>query len=167
MIRRIATIAVAFLALTLFAGGCGEADQATNGSTVDSTTSTTPPPTVSPTAATGLPKLVDMGSDTCTPCKLMAPELEALAQEYAGLLDVVVVDVNKTDEGAALAKELRIRVIPTQIWFGPDGKELFRHDGFISKEDIVARFQWLGFPLTETGGGDPAGQGAGSSGGGG
>ena len=78
---------------------------------------------------------------------------------------MVVVDVNKGDEGAALAKELRIRVIPTQIWFGPDGKELFRHDGFISKEDIVARFQWLGFPLTEAGA--PPEQGAGSIGGGG
>lgn len=165
MTKRIATIAVVLLALSLLLEGCGASDQATTGSTVASTTSATPATPISPTAATGLPKLVDLGSDTCIPCQMMAPELEALAQEYAGLLDVVVVDVNKTDEGAALAKELRIRVIPTQIWFGPDGKELFRHDGFTSKEDIVARFQWLGFPLTEAGG--PTGQGDASSGGGG
>jgi thioredoxin 1 len=162
---RIATIGAALLALSLLLGGCGEADTGPIESTVDSTTSTSSPATVSPIAASGLPKLVDLGSDSCVPCQMMAPELEALAQEHAGALDVVVVDVNNTDEGAALAKELRIRVIPTQIWFGPDGKELFRHDGYISKEDIVTRFQWLGFPLAKVDA--PTEQGTGSSGGGG
>ena len=34
-----------------------------------------------------------------------------------------------------------IRVIPTQIFFAADGKELFRHEGFFSKEDIVAKWK--------------------------
>lgn len=92
---------------------------------------------------------------------MMAPELEALAQEFAGVLDVVIVDVYENEE---LARELRIRVIPTQIWFGPDGKELLRHDGYISKEDIVSCFQSLGYPLTKAD--TSSGQGAGSGGGG-
>ncbi len=43
---------------------------------------------------------MDLGSDSCVPCQMMARELEALAQEYEGSVDVVVVDVNNTDEGA-------------------------------------------------------------------
>lgn len=34
----------------------------------------------------GLPMLVDLGSGTCVPCKLMAPILEQLKREYAGLM---------------------------------------------------------------------------------
>lgn len=161
----VAACGLALVALALVLGGCGETEQASADSTAASPSTTTSPTAASPIAASGLPKLVDLGSDSCVPCQMMAPELEALAQEYAGLLDVVVVDVNNTEEGAALARQLRIRVIPTQIWFGPDGKELFRHDGFITKEDMVARFQWLGFPLTEANA--PAEDGAASTGGGG
>jgi thioredoxin 1 len=78
---------------------------------------------------------------------MMASELEALTQQYKDSLDVVFVDVNKTEEGAALARQLGIMVIPTQIFLDPNGKELARHEGYISKEDIVQTFKELGFPL--------------------
>jgi thioredoxin 1 len=78
---------------------------------------------------------------------MMADELEALAQQYKGSLDVVFVDVNKTEQGEALARLTRIRTIPTQIFLDPEGKELGRHEGYISKEDIVQRFNDLGYPL--------------------
>ena len=35
-------------------------------------------------------------------------------------------------------------MIPTQIFFGADGKELFRHEGFYSKADILAKWKTLG-----------------------
>jgi thioredoxin 1 len=161
---RIAVIAVAILALFFLLAGCGEAGEQAVGATAAFSTSTSPPETSSPAAASGLPRLVDLGSNSCVPCQMMAPELEALAQEYAGSVDVVVVDVNNTEAGAALAQELRIRVIPAQIWFDPEGIELFRHEGYLSKEDIVARFQWLGYPLNRVG---PARQDTTGSGGGG
>ncbi|OPZ03929.1 MAG: hypothetical protein BWZ10_03232 [candidate division BRC1 bacterium ADurb.BinA364] len=37
-----------------------------------------------------------------------------------------------------------IRVIPTQIFFDAEGNELFRHEGFFSKEDILAKWQEFG-----------------------
>jgi len=159
----IVAIGVALTVSLLLLAGCGESGPAeTVDSTVAPSANTSPPETASPTAASGLPKLVDLGSNSCVPCQMIAPELEALAQEYAGSLDVVIVDVY---ENEALARELRIRVIPTQIWLDPEGNELLRHDGYISKEDILSRFQMLGYPLTqadtsseqETGSGDGGG----------
>jgi thioredoxin 1 len=91
-----------------------------------------------------LPRLVDLGADKCIPCKMMKPVLDELGTEYKGILDVVFIDVWK-DEAAG--KKFGIRVIPTQIFLDPDGKELFRHEGFFSKEDILAKWKKLGFEI--------------------
>lgn len=152
--RRMWLVAVAIAALVLAAllGGCGGTDPAgTTDPSVDSSTSTNPPQTSSPTAGSGLPQLIDLGSDSCVPCQMMAPELEALAREYAGSVEVVIVDVNNTEEGAALAQQLGIRVIPTQVFIDPAGNELRRHEGYLSKDDMVALFQQLGYPLKRVG----------------
>jgi thioredoxin 1 len=144
----VAAMTVALLALATLLGGCGGADPAAaTDSTVASNANASPPNSSSPLAGSGLPQLVDLGSEGCVPCDMMAGELEALAQEYEGSVDVVFVDVNNTDEGAALARELRIQVIPTQIFLDPDGNELARHEGYMSKEDIVQAFQEYGYPL--------------------
>lgn len=104
---------------------------------------TKPSGTISPAAA--LPRLVDLGAGKCIPCKMMAPILEELKSEYAGRLQVDFIDVwENPDE----AKQYNINLIPTQIFFDPAGKELFRHEGFISKEDILAKWQELGFNLS-------------------
>jgi thioredoxin 1 len=92
-----------------------------------------------------LPRFVDLGADKCIPCKMMTPILAELAKEYAGQLDVLFIDVWKNREEG---KRYGIRVIPTQILYGADGKELFRHEGFYAKKDILAKWKELGFELT-------------------
>jgi thioredoxin 1 len=93
-----------------------------------------------------LPKLVDLGADKCVPCKMMAPILEELKKNYADKLDVVFVDVWKNStEG----EKYGIKLIPTQIFYGTDGKELFRHEGFFAKEDILAKWKEFGYDLTK------------------
>jgi thioredoxin 1 len=87
-----------------------------------------------------IPRLVDLGSTTCIPCKMMAPILEELKREYAGRLSVEVIDV-KTDRAAATT--YGIRVIPTQIFIDESGEEVFRHEGFYAKEDILAKWKEL------------------------
>jgi thioredoxin 1 len=94
-----------------------------------------------------LPKLVDLGADKCIPCKMMAPILEELKKEYAGVFDVEFIDVWKNPDAG---KPYSIRVIPTQIFFDASGKELFRHEGFFSKEDILAKWKQFGVELTKT-----------------
>jgi len=92
-----------------------------------------------------LPRLVDLGAGTCIPCKMMVPVLEELKKEYAGRLSVEFYDVR---EDPGVAAEYGIRVIPTQIFYDAAGKELFRHEGFIGKEDILAKFRECGVDLT-------------------
>ena len=93
-----------------------------------------------------LPLLLDLGADKCVPCKLMAPILEKMEQDYAGKMDVQFIDVWKKPEAA---KPYGVRVIPTQIFYGSDGKELFRHQGFYGKEEILAKWQELGYEFDQ------------------
>ena len=91
-----------------------------------------------------LPRLVDLGAGKCIPCKMMAPILEELKAEYAGRLRVDVYDVW---ENRGIGEKFGIRVIPTQIFYSAAGKELWRHEGFMSKEDILAKWKELGINL--------------------
>ena len=95
-----------------------------------------------------LPQMLDLGSKSCIPCKMMAPILEDLTKEYAGRLDVEFIDV-WVKENAAKAKEFGIKLIPTQIFFDASGKELWRHEGYISKEDILAKWRELGYEFSK------------------
>jgi thioredoxin 1 len=96
-----------------------------------------------------LPRLVDLGADKCIPCKKMAPILEELRKEQEGKLEVLFIDVWKNPDAA---NPYNINLIPTQIFFGADGKELFRHEGFFPKEDILAKWKELGVELAVSNG---------------
>jgi thioredoxin 1 len=94
--------------------------------------------------AKALPRLVDLGADKCIPCKMMAPLLVELRSEYEGTLKVEFIDVWKNPDEAP---KYGIKLIPTQIFFDASGKELFRHEGFYSKEDILAKWKEFGVEL--------------------
>jgi len=111
---------------------------------VDTTPSNSSAPAATADRGQALPRLLDLGATKCVPCKMMAPILEDLKKTYAGKMDVQFIDVR---EKPAEAKVYGIRVIPTQIFFSPDGKELFRHEGFYGKEDILAKWKDLGIEL--------------------
>ncbi len=89
-----------------------------------------------------LPRLLDLGSHYCTPCQMMVPELDALSEEYAGVVNVEFIDVNE-DQHAA--ETYGVRLIPTQIIFDADGNELFRHEGFMSREEMAAKLIEFGY----------------------
>lgn len=91
-----------------------------------------------------LPRLVDVGRGKCIPCKMMAPIFEELKREYDGRLEVVYVDLDK-DRSAGSG--YKIRVIPTRIFHDTSGKEVFRHEGFFAKEDILKKWKQLGVDL--------------------
>ena len=98
------------------------------------------------TQTSGIPKLMDLGSTSCIPCKQMAPVLAELKKDYAGRFDVEFVDVG-LKENVPLAQKYAIKLIPTQMFFGKDGKELWRHEGFLGKDDILAKWEELGVRL--------------------
>jgi thioredoxin 1 len=86
--------------------------------------------------------LVDLGATTCIPCKMMAPILEELKQEYKGRVEVFFIDVyDKSNAGKS--KAFNIFVIPSQIFYDKQGREVFRHTGFLDKKSIVVKLEEL------------------------
>ncbi|MVX66324.1 thioredoxin [Clostridium chromiireducens] len=67
----------------------------------------------------GQPMIIDFGSDSCIPCKEMKPVLEELNKELKGIVIVKFVDVWKNTN---VAKNLPLKVIPTQFFFDKNGK---------------------------------------------
>ena len=114
---------------------------------VPTAAASTAPAATAPTPAPisqRLPKLLDLGATKCIPCKKMAPILEELKKEYAGKLEVEFIDVWQNPDAAG---KYGIRLIPTQIFYDAAGKELFRHEGFFGREDILAKWKELGVNL--------------------
>lgn len=72
------------------------------------------------------PVLVDFYAEWCGPCKLAAPILDKLSDEFAGKVTIVKVD---TDENLDLAQQYGIMSIPTVVLF-KDGKEVERKIGY-------------------------------------
>ncbi len=100
------------------------------------------------TNTAALPKLLDLGSLKCIPCKQMAPILEKLAEEYNGIMVVEFIDV-WIKENAVKAQKFGIEGIPTQIFLDANGKELARHTGYISEEDILKQWKELGYDFVK------------------
>jgi thioredoxin 1 len=99
-----------------------------------------------PASAAGLPRMVDLGAKKCIPCKMMAPILEDLIENYAESFQTEFIDVWEHPQEA---QSYGIETIPTQIFYDAAGKEQFRHVGFISKEDILATWKKLGVEVKE------------------
>ena len=89
----------------------------------------------------GMVTLVDLGAKKCIPCKLMAPILAKLEKVYAGRAAIVFFDVW---EDPKPAHRFGVRVIPTQIFFDAAGREVLRHEGFLSEEAIVKQLAAMG-----------------------
>lgn len=90
------------------------------------------------------PKMIEFGSKKCIPCKMMEPVLEKLREEYPFMV-VEFVDV-WLKENREAGKKYKIESIPTQVFEDPQGKELFRHTGFFSLEEILDKWKELGYP---------------------
>ena len=78
--------------------------------------------------------LIDFWAEWCQPCRMLAPELKALADEYAGR--VVVGKVN-VDEEPELAAAFRVASIPTVVVIR-DGKVVRTSVGYKPKEALAA-----------------------------
>jgi thioredoxin 1 len=89
----------------------------------------------------GMVTLVDLGANQCVPCKLMAPILEKLQKDYKDKAAIVVIDIYQHRDQI---QRFGIRAIPTQIFFDPTGREVYRHTGFMSEKAIVEQLAKMG-----------------------
>ena len=134
------------VAATAVAFATVKADDAKAGPEAATPVATQPRQTGSQTAdapSPGRVTMIDLGADSCVPCKMMAPIIEELKKEYAGRADIIFHDVWKDP---APAKQYGIRAIPTQIFFDRQGREVHRHVGFMDKKAIVEILTRLGVP---------------------
>jgi len=98
----------------------------------------------SPATTNALPQLIDFGAGTCATCKMMEVVLTELNTEHGEQIQIRFVDVWENEEAS---NAYSIRMIPTQVFLDAEGNELFRHEGFISKEDILKKWVELGVDL--------------------
>ncbi len=88
-----------------------------------------------------LPRFVEVGADSCIPCKMMQPVLDELRSAYAGRLQIEFADVWKNPD---LGDKYQVRTIPTQVIYDAEGNEAFRHIGYWPKEEIDQKLKELG-----------------------
>jgi thioredoxin len=82
------------------------------------------------------PVVVDFWATWCGPCRLVAPEMEKLAEKYAGAVDVVKVDV---DANPQVSQAFNILSIPTIAYFKP-GQQPKGVVGFRPLEQLEQQF---------------------------
>ncbi len=82
-------------------------------------------------------RLVELGATTCQACIAMHDELALLREECGPGLAVEEINVWK-DEAAG--RRYGVSVIPTQVFFDAQGREVDRHVGFLARADIRQRF---------------------------
>ena len=103
---------------------------------------TVPPPPGATAVVSTLPKFLDLGTTTCAPCKAMLVVMKELETQFPKKLEVQFINVHENPDAL---NAYGVSVIPAQIFYTSDGRELFRHTGFISSEDAVAKWKELGY----------------------
>ncbi len=83
------------------------------------------------------PVIVDFWATWCMPCKMIAPIIEQLANEYKGRCKVAKLNI---DDAMAVATKFGVMNIPTIILF-KDGKEFTRVVGVASKDNITEKIE--------------------------
>ena len=83
------------------------------------------------------PVLVDFWAEWCMPCKMVAPVLDQISQDYEGRLKIAKVDV---DDNGEIAQKFNIVSIPTLLLF-KDGSVVGQQVGAVPRETIEGLFK--------------------------
>jgi len=95
----------------------------------------------SPIIEKSLPILMEFSSNSCPACIKIKPIIEQLKSEYNGKVKVNQIDVY---ENPKESDKYNITLIPTLIFFDSSAKQIFRNEGFMTKEQIITKFKEMG-----------------------
>jgi thioredoxin 1 len=90
----------------------------------------------------GKPALYEFGAGYCASCKEMAKIMAELQPQYADQLEVRMVYADKEKD---LFKQYKIMLIPTQVFLDTSGKEVDRHIGALTKDEVIQKLKALKF----------------------
>jgi len=85
-------------------------------------------------AASGRPTIAEFGAKTCASCREMKVILDKVAQRSAGEANVLIIDIS---EDWQASQEYGIQMMPTQVFFDVNGKEIARHIGKLSEAEVL------------------------------
>jgi len=101
----------------------------------------TPYSKIAPQIGHDKPLMLEVGSDHCMSCQHMGRLLYTLKKAHP---DYPIYFLNVgTDRAAAM--QLKVMMIPTQIFFDAKGKEVYRHVGVLQKEEVQELLKKYGF----------------------
>lgn len=83
---------------------------------------------------------LEFGATTCHSCKLMEKVLDEVRERYVGKVNAVFINVT-LPENKDIVKHFGIVTIPAQVLLDRNGKEYFRHEGYISAVDVSEQFE--------------------------
>lgn len=85
----------------------------------------------------GKPYFLEVGSDSCRSCQIMGNMLYKVTQKYPEY-NIHFINVKKERDAA---KKLKVMMIPTQIIYDKNGKEVYRHIGVLSANELNSLFE--------------------------
>jgi len=92
--------------------------------------------------ATGKPALYEFGAGYCVSCKEMAKIMAELTTSHSDQVEFRMVYVDKEKP---LFEQYKIMLIPTQVFLDTSGKEVDRHIGALTKEEVLKKLKELKF----------------------
>ena len=92
--------------------------------------------------ATGKPALYEFGAGYCASCKDMAKVMAELTTTHSDQVEFRMVYVDKEKP---LFEQYKIMLIPTQVFLDASGKEVERHIGALTKEEVLKKLKELKF----------------------